>query len=204
MPIIRSSRLLCWFPHWLCRSWFEQAQLCLSLPPGHYSSLTEPYLQHTANQERHDQCGNQHHSRELLMMDIVMLETCWAYKKYNKISSGIYMIFYSLVCRCLLAVERTTNREHRVRYFSISQIYRQQNESRVAKYAPKIVGLVWFWSWSIQYLNLKEITRLSDCNHVCWTNFCGPNQFLGVCNISWDCTEQVPSILDVGKGKKKE
>jgi hypothetical protein len=32
--------------------------------------------QHTANQERHNQCGKQHHSRELLMMDIVMLETC--------------------------------------------------------------------------------------------------------------------------------
>jgi len=49
---------------------------CVSLQPGHYSSLTTSYLQHTANQERNDQCGNQHHSRELLMMGIVMLETC--------------------------------------------------------------------------------------------------------------------------------
>jgi len=48
----------------------------LSLQPGHHSSLTTPYLQHTANQERYDQCRNQHHSRELLMMDIVMPETC--------------------------------------------------------------------------------------------------------------------------------
>jgi hypothetical protein len=32
------------------------------------SSLPAPNLQHTANQERNDQCGNQHHSRELLMM----------------------------------------------------------------------------------------------------------------------------------------
>jgi len=39
-------------------------------------SLTAPNLQHTANQERHDQCGKQHHSRELLMMGIIMLETC--------------------------------------------------------------------------------------------------------------------------------
>ena len=38
--------------------------------------LGTPHLQHTANQERHDQCGKQHHSRELLMMGIVMLETC--------------------------------------------------------------------------------------------------------------------------------
>jgi len=36
--------------------------------------------------------GNQHHSRELLMMDIVMPETCCAYKKYNKIISGIYLV----------------------------------------------------------------------------------------------------------------
>jgi len=66
-----------------------QLKLCLSLQPGHYSSLTAPNLQSTANQERIDQCGKQHHIRELLMMDIVMVETCWAYKKYNKISSGI-------------------------------------------------------------------------------------------------------------------
>jgi len=47
-----------------------------SLQPGHYSSLTAPNIQPTANQERNDQCGNQHHSRELLMMDIVVPETC--------------------------------------------------------------------------------------------------------------------------------
>jgi len=43
---------------------------------GHYSSLTASNLQHTANQERNDQCGNQHHSHELLMMGTVMRETC--------------------------------------------------------------------------------------------------------------------------------
>ena len=47
-----------------------------SLQPGHYSSLTAPNLQHTVNQERNDQCGNQHHSRKLLMMGIVVPETC--------------------------------------------------------------------------------------------------------------------------------
>ena len=50
--------------------------LCFSLQPGHYSNLTAPNLQPTANQERNDQCGNQHCSRELLMMGIVMPETC--------------------------------------------------------------------------------------------------------------------------------
>jgi len=60
-----------------------------SLQPGHYSSLTAPNLQHTANQERNDQCGNQHYNRELLMIGIEMSETCSAYKKYNKIISGM-------------------------------------------------------------------------------------------------------------------
>jgi len=48
----------------------------LGLQPGHYSSLTAPNLQPTASQERNDQCGNQHYSRELLMMGIVVPETC--------------------------------------------------------------------------------------------------------------------------------
>jgi len=65
------------------------------LRPGHYSNLTAPNLQHTANQERNDQCDNQHHIRELLMMGIVMPETYRAYKKYNKTISGIYFFFYS-------------------------------------------------------------------------------------------------------------
>ena len=47
-----------------------------SLQPGHYSNLTVPNLQPTANQERNDQCGNQHYSHELLMMGIVVPETC--------------------------------------------------------------------------------------------------------------------------------
>jgi len=40
------------------------------------SGLTATNLQPTANQERNDQRGNQHHSREVLMMGIVVLETC--------------------------------------------------------------------------------------------------------------------------------
>ena len=86
-----------------------RALLCFSLQPGHYSSysyslqpghyynLTALNLQPTANQERNDQCGNQHYSRQLLMMGIVVPETCSAYKKYNKIISGMYLVFYSSV-----------------------------------------------------------------------------------------------------------
>jgi len=37
----------------------------------------------------------QQNSRKLLMMDILMSETCWAHKKWNKIASGIKLVFYS-------------------------------------------------------------------------------------------------------------
>jgi len=111
MPIIRSSRLWCWLPHWSFRSWFDvgwrlgagRLEWCpgcrlfrpagYSLQPGHHSSLPAPNLQPTANQERNDQCGNQHHSREFLMMGIVMPETFWAHKKWNKIASNIKLVF---------------------------------------------------------------------------------------------------------------
>jgi len=37
----------------------------------------------------------QQHSRKLLMMDILMSEICWAYKKWNKMASDIKLVFYS-------------------------------------------------------------------------------------------------------------
>jgi len=63
----------------------ETCRACFSLQPGHYSSITAPNLQPTANQERNDQCGNKHYSRKLLMMGIAVPETCRASKTYNKI-----------------------------------------------------------------------------------------------------------------------
>jgi len=38
----------------------------------------------------------QQHSRKLLMMDILMSETCWTHKKLNKIANDIKLVFYSL------------------------------------------------------------------------------------------------------------
>jgi len=37
----------------------------------------------------------QENSRKLLMMDILMSETFWAHKKWNKIASDIKLVFYS-------------------------------------------------------------------------------------------------------------
>ena len=62
----------------VCRMLEVQARLqsYLRLQTRHHSSLTAANLQHTANQELYDHCGNQHHSREMLMMGIVTFETC--------------------------------------------------------------------------------------------------------------------------------
>ena len=38
------------------------------------------------------------HSRKLLMMDILVSETCWAHKKWNTIASDIKLVFHSLIC----------------------------------------------------------------------------------------------------------
>ena len=35
------------------------------------------------------------HSRKLLMMDILMSETCWAHKKWNKTASDVKLVFHS-------------------------------------------------------------------------------------------------------------
>jgi len=37
----------------------------------------------------------QQNSRKLLMIDILMSETCWAHKKWNKIASDVKLVFYS-------------------------------------------------------------------------------------------------------------
>ena len=37
----------------------------------------------------------QQHSRKLLKMDILMSETCWTHKKWNKIASDIKLVFHS-------------------------------------------------------------------------------------------------------------
>jgi len=70
-------------------------QLGWSLQHGHYSNPAAPCLQHTMNREHNNRCCNSTHSRKLLMMVVLMSETCWAHKKWNKIASDIKLVFYS-------------------------------------------------------------------------------------------------------------
>ena len=44
----------------------------------------------------------QQHSRKLLMMHILMSETCWAHKKWNKIASDTKLVFHSSTITMML------------------------------------------------------------------------------------------------------
>ena len=57
--------------------------------PPHRNSNTHRTKNNTTNMVI------QQNSRKLLMMDILMSETCWAHKKWNKITSDIKLVFYS-------------------------------------------------------------------------------------------------------------
>ena len=97
IPIIRSLRLFCWTTTlvvlFLVRCVLEfrcgwvgvvsvlQAEAC--------NTDTISDQEHTTN------VVIQQNSRKLLMMDILISETCWSHKKWNKIASDIKLVFYS-------------------------------------------------------------------------------------------------------------
>jgi len=73
---------------------------CCRLQPEACNTDTTPTQPHR-NSNTHWTKNNttnaviQQNSRKLLMMDILMSETYWAYKKWNKIASDIKLVFYS-------------------------------------------------------------------------------------------------------------
>ena len=92
-------------PHWSFCSWFVvcwrfgadgfEWYPCCRLPLT--TTQTQPH-QISNTQRTENKTTNvviQQHSRKLLMMDILMSETCWAHKKWNKIASDIKLVFYS-------------------------------------------------------------------------------------------------------------
>ena len=87
-PLINPSSGACDYsvelPHWLYSSWFD---VCWEFRCGWVGVVS--VLQASAN------VVIQQNSHKLLMMDILMSETCWAHKKWNKIASDIKLVFYS-------------------------------------------------------------------------------------------------------------
>ena len=103
---IRSMQLHCWITtsvvlfsaHCVLEIWcgwvwvVPMVQAELQLQPAtqaHQISNTQRTENKTTN------VVIQQHGRKLLMMDILMSETCWVHKKWNKIASDIKLVFYS-------------------------------------------------------------------------------------------------------------
>jgi len=79
-------------PHWLYCCWFDVCWSFGVVGLGWYP------------------CSRlQQHSRKLLMMGVLMSETCWAYKKWNKIASDIKfgLLFFNKICVRVVPCGRT-------------------------------------------------------------------------------------------------
>jgi len=80
-------------PHWSYCSWFN---VCWS--SGVVGLEWYPCCRLKRTKRTKNKTTNvviQQHSRKLLTMDILMSETCWAHKKWNKIGSDMKLVFYS-------------------------------------------------------------------------------------------------------------
>ena len=86
ISIIRSLRLF-WWTTSFCR--LKPAKRA----PPKISRTKSSNTQQTENKTT-DVVIHQH-SRKLLIMDILISETCWAHKKCNKIASDIKLVFHS-------------------------------------------------------------------------------------------------------------
>ena len=109
IPIIRSLRLCCWITTlvvlFLVRCVLEfrcgwvgvvsvlQAEAACNTD----TTPTQPHRISNTHRTKNNKINVviQQNSRKLLMMGILMSETCWAHKKWNKIASDIKLVFYS-------------------------------------------------------------------------------------------------------------
>jgi len=90
-------------PHWLYCSWFDVCWsfgvVGLEWSEACNTDTTQTQLYQISNTQRSENKTAdvviQQQSCKLLMMDILMSETCWVHKKWNKIASGIKLVFYS-------------------------------------------------------------------------------------------------------------
>jgi len=96
--------------HWSYCSWFD---VCWSFGVADWGGIrvagscasacntdttpTQPHRNYNTHRTKNNSTNAviQQNSRKLLMMDVLMSETCWAHKKWNKITSDINLVFYS-------------------------------------------------------------------------------------------------------------
>ena len=99
---IRSLRQCCWsttsvvlssvrcvLEFWCGSFWVELLQ------HGRYSNQPHQISNTQRTENKTTDVVIQQHSRKLLMVDILMSEICWAYKKWNELVSDIKLVFHS-------------------------------------------------------------------------------------------------------------
>jgi hypothetical protein len=94
ISIVRSLRLFCWITTLVVLFLVRCVSACnTDTTPAqpHRNSNTHRTKNNTTN------LVIQQNSRKLLMMDILMSETCWAHTKWNKTASDIRLVFHSSI-----------------------------------------------------------------------------------------------------------
>jgi len=95
ISIIRSLRLCCW----IITSVVLFSVRCVLQAEACNTGTTQTQPHQISNTQRTENKTTdviiQQHSHKLLMMDILMSETCWVHKKWNKTASDIKLVFYS-------------------------------------------------------------------------------------------------------------
>jgi len=108
ISIITSLRLFCWITilvvSFLVRcvlefrcGWVGVVSVLQASACNTDTTPTQPHRNSNTHRNKNNTTNVviQQNSRKLLMMDILMPETCWVHKKWNKIASDIKLAFYS-------------------------------------------------------------------------------------------------------------
>ena len=108
ISIIRSLRLFCWITTlvvlFLVRcvlefqyGWVGVVSMLQASACNMDTTPTQPHQNSNTHRTKNNMTNVviQQNIRKLLMMDIVMSETCWAHKKWNKVASDFKLVFYS-------------------------------------------------------------------------------------------------------------
>jgi len=108
IAIIRSLRLFCWITTlvvlFLVRcvlkfrcGWLGVVSVLQAAACNTDTTPSQPHRNFNTHRTKNNTTNVviQQNSRKLLMMAILMSETCWVHKKWNKITSDIILVFYS-------------------------------------------------------------------------------------------------------------
>ena len=168
-------------PHWLC----VLVSMCVGVSVwlvGVVSVLQAQACNTDATQTQPHQIFNtqrtenrttivviQQHSRKLLVMDILISETCWVHKKWNKITSDIKLVFYSSNITMMYGPINIRTTLKFVTALLKHPVYVRKRVD--ANWSTKLLDVIWMvfrkyfcllWaklSWITGFTTLKKITR---------------------------------------------